>query len=111
VTHIDLKWLPIQSYGFMVAPWVTTAAYVITKELRRREMLGWMPALSHKHGYRMDIDSGGRFVIICAIFGITGSSFFNYLESPASYSHVFDHGATVFARSAPFSAACLYMEE
>ena len=110
VTHINLKWLPIQSYGFMVACGFLTAAYVITMELRRREMLGWMPALKHKDGEtEWTSDLVGDFVIISALFGITGSSFFNYLESPASYSHVFDHGATVWSVvSTLFSGLSVY---
>jgi prolipoprotein diacylglyceryl transferase len=65
------------------------AAYVVTRELRRREQLGWMPVLQWKDGKpEWTSELVGDFVIICAIFGILGSNLFNFLESPDSYSNV-----------------------
>ena len=84
---IDLRSIPVYSYGFFVACGFLAAAFVITRELQRRERLGWMPALRWKDGKaEWTSDLVGDFVIICAIFGITGSSLFNYLESPDSYA-------------------------
>lgn len=109
VTHINFHWLPIQSYGFMVACGFLAAAYVITLELRRREALGWMPALSHKKGQtEWTSDLVGDLVIICAIFGITGSSFFNYLESPESYKGMFDHPTAYSLVSTLFSGLSVF---
>ena len=83
---IDLRWIPIYSYGFFVACGFLVAAIVVTRELRRRQELGWMPALRWKDGEaEWTSDLVGDIVIICALFGISGSSFFNYLESPDSY--------------------------
>ncbi|MCW3127314.1 MAG: diacylglyceryl transferase [Bacteroidetes bacterium] len=109
VTHLHLSWIPIQSYGFMVACGFMAAAWIITKELRRREMLGWMPALSHKKGEtEWTSDLVGDFVILCAVFGITGSSFFNYLESPASYKGMWDHPTVWSVVSTLFSGLSVY---
>jgi prolipoprotein diacylglyceryl transferase len=112
VTNIEiLRKIPIQSYGFMVACGFMVAAFVITRELRRREILGWMPALKHRKNGETEWTSDlvGDFVILCAIFGITGSSFFNYLESPASYAKVFDNGWTVWSVvSTLFSGLSVY---
>ncbi len=85
---IDLRWIPIYSYGFFVACGFMAAAYLITRELQRREQLGWMPALRYtKAGFpEWTSELVGDFVIICAIFGILGSNLFNFLESPDSYS-------------------------
>lgn len=83
---IDLRWIPIYSYGFFVACGFMVAAIVVTRELHRRQELGWMPALRWKDGQaEWTSDLVGDIVIICALFGISGSSFFNYLESPDSY--------------------------
>lgn len=84
---IDIRWIPIFSYGFFVACGFMAAAYFITLELRRREQLGWMPALRYTEDGRPEWTSElvGDFVIICAIFGILGSNLFNFLESPDSY--------------------------
>ena len=110
VTHIEfLRKLPIQSYGFMVACGFMAAAFIITRELRRREMLGWMPALRHKKGEtEWTSDLVGDFVILCAIFGITGSSFFNYLESPGSYRGMWDHPTFFSVISTLFSGLSVY---
>ena len=84
---LDWRFVPVYSYGFFVACGFMAAAYFITRELQRREKLGWMPALRYKDGkpeYTSELV--GDFVIICAIFGITGSSLFNFLESPDSYA-------------------------
>jgi len=89
---IDLRSIPVYSYGFFVACGFLVAAFVITHELRRREQLGWMPALRWKGGAEeWTSELVGDFVIICAIFGITGSSLFNFLESPSSYEDVIKH--------------------
>jgi prolipoprotein diacylglyceryl transferase len=109
VTHLNLRGLPIQSYGFFVACGFMVAAYVITMELRRRERLGWMPALSHKKGVtEWTSDLVGDFVIICAIFGITGASLFNYLESPGSYKGMWDHPTFGSIISTLFSGLSVY---
>ncbi len=109
VTHLPLSGIPIQSYGFMVACGFLAAAYVITRELKRREALGWMPALSHKNGQtEWTSDLVGDLVIICAIFGITGSSFFNYLESPESYKGMFDHPTAYSLVSTLFSGLSVF---
>jgi phosphatidylglycerol:prolipoprotein diacylglycerol transferase len=116
VTHISfLHRIPIQSYGFMVACGFLMGAYIVTRELRRREMLGWMPALSYKKGEdgkagetEWTSDLVGDFVIICAIFGITGSSFFNYLESPASYKGMWDHPTFFSVVSTLFSGLSVF---
>jgi phosphatidylglycerol:prolipoprotein diacylglycerol transferase len=85
---IDLRWIPVYSYGFFVACGFMAAAVVVTYELRRREQLGWMPALRWKDGKEeWTSELVGDLVIICAIFGISGSSLFNYLESPDSYAN------------------------
>ena len=83
---IDIRWIPVYSYGFMVACGFMAAAYFVTREIKRRETLGWMPALSYKEG-KMEWTSElvGDMVIICAIFGILGANLFNYFENPASY--------------------------
>ena len=108
-THLDLRWVPIQSYGFMVACGFMVAAVVITRELQRREKLGWMPALSFKKGkYEWTSELVGDFVIICAIFGITGSAFFNFLESPASYSEIWKHPTPMNIISSLFSGLSVY---
>jgi len=85
---IDLRWIPVYSYGFFVACAFMAAALVITRELRRREQLGWLPVLKYNKDGTPEWTSElvGDFVIICAIFGITGSSLFNFLESPDSYA-------------------------
>lgn len=109
VLHVNLHWIPIQSYGFMVACGFLAAAWVITRELRRREILGWMPALSHKQGQtEWTSDLVGDLVIICAIFGITGSSFFNYLESPESYRGMWDHPTPYSLISTLFSGLSVF---
>ena len=108
-THIDLRWVPIQSYGFMVACGFMAAAYVITKELQRREKLGWLPALSYKDGkYEWTSELVGDFVILCAIFGILGSSLFNFLESPGSYRDVWEHPSIKTIISSVFSGLSVY---
>lgn len=85
ITGIDVTFLPIYSYGFFVAAGFLAAAYVITKELKRREALGIFN-YTEKDGKKVyPSDLVGDFVIICAIFGILGSSLFNFLESPDSY--------------------------
>jgi phosphatidylglycerol:prolipoprotein diacylglycerol transferase len=109
VTHLHLGWIPIQSYGFFVACGFLAAAFVITAELRRREALGWLPALSYKDGaLEWTSDLVGDFVIICAIFGITGASFFNYLESPASYADVISHPSFSSIIGALFSGLSVF---
>ena len=83
---IDLRGLPVYSYGFMVACGFMAAAYVVTQELKRRENLGWMPALRIKDGkLEWTSELVGDMVIICAIFGILGANLFNYFENPSSY--------------------------
>jgi prolipoprotein diacylglyceryltransferase len=47
---IDIRWVPVYSYGFFVACGFMAGALVITRELQRRERLGWMPALRWKDG-------------------------------------------------------------
>lgn len=86
---IDLRWVPIYSYGFFVACGFMAGAIIITMELRRRERLGWMPALRYTKEGKPEWTSElvGDFVILCAIFGILGSNFFNFLESPDSYNN------------------------
>lgn len=85
---IDWRGLPIFSYGFFVACGFMAAAFFITREINRREQLGWMPALKYnKDGSpQWTSELVGDFVIICAIFGILGSNLFNFLESPDSYN-------------------------
>jgi len=92
---IDVSTIPVlkylnymYSYGFFVACGFMVAAIVITREISRREKLGWMPALRWKKG-EPELTSMlvGDFVIICAIFGILGSNLFNFLESPDSYNN------------------------
>lgn len=148
---IDLRFLPIYSYGFWVAMGFLAAAVVVTRELKRREALGVMsyseqvihhrrkinffwvllyavigyfigtkavPMLtetidpfmagiglalaagglklweSYKNRPKKDFDETvivypsdlvGDMVMICAVFGVTGANFFNYLESPEDY--------------------------
>ncbi|MFN8310626.1 MAG: prolipoprotein diacylglyceryl transferase family protein [Chitinophagales bacterium] len=90
---LDLRILPIYSYGFMVACGFLAAAVVVTRELKRREALGLMPALGEKKDGTTEWTSDlvGDLVIICAIFGVLGSCFFNYLESPDSYKDFWQH--------------------
>ncbi len=84
---IDLRSIPIFSYGFFVACGFLVAAVIVTRELRRREALGWMPALRWNDGKEeWTSELVGDFVIICAIFGVLGSNLFNFLESPDSYN-------------------------
>jgi phosphatidylglycerol:prolipoprotein diacylglycerol transferase len=86
---LDLRWVPVYSYGFFVASGFMAAAFVITRELQRREQLGRMPALRWRDGVaEWTSELVGDFVIICAIFGIAGASLFNFLESPSSYADV-----------------------
>lgn len=86
---LDLRWIPVYSYGFFVACGFMAAAIIITRELRRREQLGWMPALRYTKDGKPEWTSElvGDFVILCAIFGILGSNLFNFLESPDSYNN------------------------
>ncbi|MFN8275894.1 MAG: prolipoprotein diacylglyceryl transferase family protein [Chitinophagales bacterium] len=89
---IDIRFLPVFSYGFMVACGFLAAAIVVTRELRRREALGVMPSLGERDGQLLwASDLVGDMVIICAIFGVLGSCLFNYLEAPDSYKDFWDH--------------------
>jgi prolipoprotein diacylglyceryltransferase len=154
---IDLRFLPIFSYGFWVAVGFMAAAYVIGKELKRREALGlfaytekkvthnsgvdyfmiliyaaigyfigwkggemvtlnidtkligvvlaaifalpklWLELRKEKKEDYTEIvrvfpsDLIGDFVVLCAIFGVLGSNFFNFLESPEDYANFWNN--------------------
>jgi prolipoprotein diacylglyceryltransferase len=105
----DIRWIPVYSYGFFVACGFMAAAYVVTTELRRREALGWMPALRWHDGVQeWTSELVGDFVIICAIFGILGSSFFNFLEDPGAYDEVLKHPTLSTIASSFFSGLSVF---
>lgn len=110
VFHINLSWLPIQSYGFFVACGFMAAAFVVGREIKRREQLGWMPGLRYRSDGSVEWTSDlvGDMVIICAVFGILGASFFNYLESPGAYAEVFNHPSLFTVIGALFSGLSVY---
>lgn len=150
---IDLRFLPIYSYGFWVAMGFLAAAIVVGKELKRRESIGVMHYTEEEIKYTRDInyfwvllytfvgyfvgskvvpmltaqidpflaglamaliagglklyesfknrpekeynetvkiyasDLIGDLVMICAVFGVAGANFFNYLENPDDYAN------------------------
>jgi phosphatidylglycerol---prolipoprotein diacylglyceryl transferase len=91
--------LPIYSYGFMMACGFLAAAYAVTREMKRREALGAIPDLGEKDGLKKwASDLVGDWVFICALFGVAGSSFFNFLENPTSYDNFWqDPAGTLFS--------------
>lgn len=65
---IDWRALPIYSYGFFVAMGFLAAAYVVTRELKRREALGFIPSF---HNEKITIGESPKIIEAVGYF-ITG---------------------------------------
>jgi prolipoprotein diacylglyceryl transferase len=81
-------WIPlhIQTFGFFVAMAFLLAAYVLKRELRRKEKEGLIHSVFNKKGDSVRPDQQvWNIVLIAAIAGIIGARIFSILEYPDDF--------------------------
>jgi phosphatidylglycerol:prolipoprotein diacylglycerol transferase len=95
IPYLHLGWLPIPTFGLMVATGLLVAAYVLQADYnRRRQMLEKNGALKPP-GKKPPHDEGFLIIGIAGLSGLVGARLYHVLQSP---QELFAHPAVLISR-------------